>query len=167
MKEGSVTNFESAAGSADYLKNGGDINIAKRIAGHSKCGTYKDHHRRVCGPGGDGSYETFSIGRIWYDPITIEKTLHDPRPGDFCKTNFRPYDLCVQCCLIVLQHHLPRHIRVGSDGSTAEWMEAIDGVIQLLGYGQDFEFDSYVKDDPNHPDNKKGRDDKSVLSDLG
>jgi hypothetical protein len=92
---------------------------------------------RVLGPSGDGSFETFHIERV-----------HHPRhPQDqatgwssnFCKTNYRPYDLCVQGCLIVLSHHCGnKHFRVSSDGNSRDWNDARDAAQHILGYGIDW-----------------------------
>lgn len=73
---------------------------------------------RVLGPNGDGSYETFSVPRVFQrrDP---PETAQEGWLLNFCKTNYRPYDLCVQGCLIVLSHHLGNgHFRVSSDGDS-------------------------------------------------
>ena len=92
---------------------------------------------RVLGPDGDGSYETFCVERVRRPRHPHER----PENGwwsDFCKTNYRPYDLCVQCCLIVLTRHLNRsQFRVDSDGTSRDWSDARDVCRHVLGYGMD------------------------------
>ncbi len=59
--------------------------------------------------GADGSgCEPFIINRI-----------QQPRHGrtiaaEYCKTEHLPYDLCVQCALIIFQHHLAIAIKVSN-----------------------------------------------------
>ena len=82
---------------------------------------------------GDGSYETFCIERkahlqSWETPK--ENGLY----FSCCKTNFRPYDLNVQCCLIALKEHFPEVI-IQSDGTPEQWGEAISDCQHILGYG--------------------------------
>lgn len=90
---------------------------------------------RVLGPNGDGSYETFRVERIRRPRHPQER----PTSGwwnNFCKTNYRPYDLCVQGCLIVLSHHLGSNLfRVASDGTSRDWNDARDACQHVLGYG--------------------------------
>jgi hypothetical protein len=93
---------------------------------------------RVLGPGGDGSYETFRVERVSRPRFPSERPPGE-RWGGFCKTNYRPYDLCVQGCLIVLSHHLGlQHFTVSSDGNSREWDEARDDCQHVLGYGIDW-----------------------------
>jgi hypothetical protein len=90
---------------------------------------------RVLGPDGDGSYEAFSIERIFEPRYYRDQETQDWCSG-FCKTNCRPYDLCVQGCLIVLSHHLGSdQFRVSSDGYSHEWNDARQACQYILGYG--------------------------------
>jgi hypothetical protein len=78
------------------------------------------------------SCEPFVVGRIEKD-----------RRGTgtvwcFCKTERMPYDLCVQCALVVLRHHFGSRFKVGSDGTDDDWTEARNLVQNVLGYGGDF-----------------------------
>ena len=73
---------------------------------------------------GDCSYETFSI-----EP-------HQSRGS--CKTAYRPYDLAVNCCLIIAEHHAK--FRVNSDGNKEDWKDAIQLCQHFLGYGEEFDF---------------------------
>lgn len=83
---------------------------------------------------GDGSYETFGIERIHRD----EKPDAFGRVGDFVKTNFRPYDLAVQCVLVAFAEHFGDAVRVRSDGNALQWREAGDICQHVLGYGLGF-----------------------------
>jgi hypothetical protein len=96
---------------------------------------------------GDGSYETFVVGRVeghpFFPTLANDLPLRAAAPSSlcfaFCKTNYRPYDLCVQCCLIVFAEHLGSAFNVSSDGDDAAWNEARDACQVVLGYGLDFE----------------------------
>ena len=93
---------------------------------------------RVLGPNGDGSYETFSIQRIHLPRYPQERGTGGWW-SNFCKTNYRPYDLCVQGCLIILSHHLRTAMfRVDSDGRSHDWNDARDACQHILGYGIDW-----------------------------
>ena len=99
---------------------------------------------RAVAENGDGSYETFHVPRAW--PMTERSDRRKPDGMGFhfdcCKTNFLPYDLCVQCCLIVLDYHLgPDLFRVNSDGTDGQWNEARDACQSVLGYGLLFRLD--------------------------
>ncbi len=69
---------------------------------------------------GNCSYETFRLVRQCED---VEK-VHDGRYSDSCKTGFRPYDLAVQCVLLIAKHYLKDRIRVWSGGSDYHWNDA-------------------------------------------
>jgi hypothetical protein len=83
--------------------------------------------KRVCD--GDCSYETFSI----YRKSDMRFT--------FCKTNYKPYDFAVNVVCIILKHYFPDVVKVKSDGSLEQWVDAIDFVQYFLGYGADFQLD--------------------------
>lgn len=88
---------------------------------------------RCCDENGDGSYETFCIPRILED-----REWQTPENGlyfECCKTGFRPYDLNVQCCLIVFKEYFGDSILVFSDGTDKQWNEARDVCQHVLGYG--------------------------------
>jgi hypothetical protein len=40
---------------------------------------------------------------------------------NFCKTAYKPYDLAVTACLLVLKHRLRDYIHVSSDGESIDW----------------------------------------------
>lgn len=76
------------------------------------------------------------------EPFRIQVHEHDRRGRNtkwsFCKTEHMPYDLCVQCTLIVLKEHLKDNLTIGSDGSDQDWETAKAVVSEHLGYGADF-----------------------------
>ena len=86
---------------------------------------------------GDGSYESFAVERVDSKPYIPS----DSGGLSFacCKTNYRPYDLCVQCCLIVFAEHFGRAFNVSSDGDDEAWNEARDACQVVLSYGLDFQ----------------------------
>jgi hypothetical protein len=93
---------------------------------------------RILGPDGDGSYETFLFTQVHRLRHPMEETKDGWCQG-FCKTCYRPYDLCVQSCLMVLSHHFGKpSFRVDSDGTSEQWNEARHACQQVLGYGSDW-----------------------------
>jgi hypothetical protein len=94
---------------------------------------------RVLGGDGNGSYEAFFVPRIAASRMHNDEQSENQRCGEFCKTNYRPYDLCVQGCLIALSHHLgSTSLRVASDGTSQGWNDARDAAQHILGYGIDW-----------------------------
>ncbi|KAA6463341.1 hypothetical protein DYQ86_08520 [Acidobacteria bacterium AB60] len=69
---------------------------------------------------GNCSYETFALARICGD---LSKVING-RYADSCKTGFRPYDLAVQCVLLIAKHHLKDRIQVWSGGNDYQWNDA-------------------------------------------
>ena len=67
-----------------------------------------------------------------YFPEQNSKMLH---PYFECtKTARKPYDIVVQCCLILAKKHLGDGIAVSSDGGEDEWTEAIRIIEKNFGY---------------------------------
>jgi hypothetical protein len=94
---------------------------------------------RCCNDSGDGSYETFAIEQAF-----VPEEWQKPEEGRYfacCKTGFRPYDLCVQCCLAVFKEYFPAEFLVSSDGTDKQWNEARDVCQHILGYGLTFGLD--------------------------
>ena len=103
--------------------------------------------QRTCN--GDCSYETFYFPRVidlkekplgeidYYKmngmPVYREK-WQVGKYFHFCKTAFRPYDLAVQCFLVIAKHHLGNKLIVSSDGDLNHWMEAITICKNAFGY---------------------------------
>jgi hypothetical protein len=79
-------------------------------------GTLLKH--RACD--GNCSYETFRFSRRCDD---MAKAVNG-RYVDSCKTGFRPYDLAVQCALLIAKHHLKEQIGVWSGGTDYHWNDA-------------------------------------------
>jgi hypothetical protein len=79
-------------------------------------GTLLKH--RACD--GNCSYETFRVSRTCNENLTVR----DGRYSASCKTGFRPYDLAVQCVLLIAKHHLKDRIQVWSGGSDYHWNDA-------------------------------------------
>lgn len=79
-------------------------------------GTLLKH--RTCD--GNCSYEAFKIAR----KCEANDMVRDGRYSDSCKTAFRPYDLAVQCVLLIAKHHLKDRIQVWSGGSDYHWNDA-------------------------------------------
>ena len=98
---------------------------------------------RTCG--GDCSHESFIL-RVVEQPNKREERgpyshlLSKPEDRfyfDSCKTAFKPYDLAVQCALIIAQHHInaAKHpFIITSDGGAELWKEAALIVFLELGY---------------------------------
>jgi hypothetical protein len=99
---------------------------------------------------GTCSFETFEVERDdsgepftpppsgWPDRSEADEALmHDRDPnwtGGSCKTAYRPYDLAVQCFLVIAKHHLREKFMVRSDGLDLHWHEAYDLCHEVLGY---------------------------------
>jgi hypothetical protein len=79
-------------------------------------GTLLKH--RACD--GNCSYETFRIARTCDE----KDRVLEGRYSDSCKTAFRPYDLAVQCVLLIAKHRLKDRIQVWSGGSDYHWNDA-------------------------------------------
>jgi hypothetical protein len=69
---------------------------------------------------GNCSYETFRFSRRSDD---MAKAVNGRYAGS-CKTGFRPYDLAVQCALLIAKHHLKEQIGVWSGGADYHWNDA-------------------------------------------
>src|SRR3990167_2604819 len=70
--------------------------------------------QRACG--GGCSYETFQVDRVLQPEKRLYLLERNGRYSEFCKTAFRPYDLVVTACLVILKYCLPGEILVQSDG---------------------------------------------------
>ena len=96
---------------------------------------------RCCDEDGDGSFESFVLERLF----AAEDWDKPDENGQFfacCKTAFRPYDLDVQCCLIVFKEYFGESIMVTSDGTDKQWNEARDVCQHILRYGLLFVLDT-------------------------
>jgi hypothetical protein len=126
------------------------IGEADAVVGHWSAGPAV--RARVLGPDGDGSYEAFCVPRVVPTRARRDSQSENDGCGDFCKTNYRPYDLCVQGCLIVLSHHLGSgSFRVLSDGTSQGWNDARDACQHILGYGIEWGEDKLAPVPPSAP----------------
>ena len=93
---------------------------------------------------GAAGCESFVVQRI-VQPRHPREQPDQAWRSNFCKTNYRPYDLCVQGALIVLSHHLGSTMfRVTSDGQSRDWNAARTACQRILGYGGDWGQDRLV-----------------------
>jgi len=89
-------------------------------------GTLLKH--RACD--GNCCYESFKLARACGEIDMVS----DCRYSNSCKTGFRPYDLAVQCVLLIAKHHLGDRIQVWSGGSDFHWNDARLLCYVHLGY---------------------------------
>lgn len=68
---------------------------------------------------GDNAYETFSLPKT--------------KGFNFCKTNYKKYDVFVVATLIIAKYHAPDSFEVGSDGDQGEWCEGRQLANTFLG----------------------------------
>lgn len=116
------------------------VNEAYQGAQHSLASTWfagAQVQTRVCG--GDCSHEGFYVPRT-FEPESYQQPYPDKHNFyfDFCKTAFKPYDLAVTVCLVILKHYLPHQLLVSSDGEEPQWADAKILCQKALGYGADF-----------------------------
>jgi hypothetical protein len=64
----------------------------------------------------------------------LRKPKEDGSYFNCCKTAFKPYDLAVQCALLISKHHLGDKIRVSSGGSDLHWNDPRTMCYVHLGY---------------------------------
>jgi len=55
----------------------------------------------------------------------------------FCKTARKPYDIAVTSLLIIIKHHLGDDIKLSSDGTNDDWLEATVLTEKELKYKKD------------------------------
>ena len=142
--------FNGSVNSQSFSRDGGGLNWpaakaegAATVGNNTECGSWfagKMLSSRAVDDNGDGSYETFAIERV--RPRYENDAPRQMFFFDCCKTNYRPYDLLVQGCLIVCKEHLGEAFIVSSDGEQSQWNEAADGCQVFLGYGLTFELDT-------------------------
>ena len=59
----------------------------------------------------------------------------------YCKTEKLPYDICVQCILIISKHYLGHLMLISSDGKEHDWKQAKELCQKHLGYGNEFKLE--------------------------
>lgn len=97
---------------------------------------------RVCG--GDCSHETFRFPKVFKIPDWQKEADHLGKSGLYfscTKTAYKPYDLAVNCFLIIAKHHLGERIMVSSDGENEHWFDGMLLCHKILGYGLEFKLD--------------------------
>jgi hypothetical protein len=136
------------------------------VSGHWFAGAELD--KRSCG--GDCSHESFILERA----TKREKYDKHELLFDFCKTAFKPYDLLVQCALIIAKHYLKDDIIVTSDGTIEQWQDAIKVCEKAFKYGnffnQTYHIDNEYEDKPHKSvieAEEKEESRQSILSSLG
>ncbi len=144
--------FNGHIDSTSFARNGGLLWPADNAQGLATVGTDPETGKvwgggplvtkRCVDDDGDGSYESFVVERIFQELYDEQAPTKDGWFA-FCKTNFRPYDLCVQCCLIAFEEHFGSTFQVHSDGSSQQWNEARDVCQHVLKYGLLFELDDW------------------------
>jgi len=95
-------------------------------------------NQRTCG--GDCSHETFRLERD-FKPESWQEPKENGKYFECTKTAYKPYDLAVNCVLIIAKHHLGKQITVHSDGEIEQWQDSMQICQNVLGYGNEFEFD--------------------------
>ena len=129
---GIVQPSSSAAGVLIYHEEEDLLNIAHK----GRQGVILE--KRACN--GDCSNETFSLVR----DITksgVPSQIRDGKYLELVRTSYKPYDLAVNACLIIADHHLKDEIHVGSDGDIERWKDAMQLCEHFLEYGKDFELE--------------------------
>ena len=126
-----------------------DLGIAWPADGPTKFGTAPNAEEAVDGTwfaglklnqrtcDGDCSHESF----VFLGDMELQdwdKPDENGRYFGFCKTAFKPYDLAVNICLIIIKHYLGDKIKVSSDGEMKDWQDAIDICQNAFGYGKEF-----------------------------
>jgi hypothetical protein len=151
---------------AGYLGEGVPEITENRIAfnGLTHCGHFKNEEISIPFPAPNasgigssinaiaGSYYGLGVnlrhrtcgGRCHLEPMIFERVPQrrawasvDGFYSDSCKTGFRPYDLAVQCLLLIAKHHLDERIRVQSGGTDFHWNDPRRLCYVHLGYPVD------------------------------
>jgi hypothetical protein len=86
---------------------------------------------------GDCSQESFRIEQR----VTLQPGQHAESKKflDSCQTAYKPYDILVTACLIILTHYFGEEVRVSSDGENHDWEDARRLCQHVVGYGADFQ----------------------------
>ena len=121
--------FQSAIG--DLQKVFADIDV--QLAGSEGEGTpYLSLEKIVFNGVAGQSCEDFSVLRADVPRRGRSKVF------SFCKTEKMPYDICVQCTLIILKHYFDKYIKTTSDGTDEGWQDACEICQRILNYGIEF-----------------------------
>ena len=79
---------------------------------------------------GSCAYESLTIPRKWEDAAYRVK---DGRIAQSCKTNYRPYDIAVTACLLMLRHRFGNVVQLGSSGGEEDWRDGQMLCLKALG----------------------------------
>jgi hypothetical protein len=97
-----------------------------------------------CGPWGVELRQRACCGKCSHEAFVCDRIINVPRRYwsnggyfDYTKTAFKPYDLAVQCALLICKHHLGDQIQVESVGSNFHWDEARHFCHAHLDYSPD------------------------------
>ena len=82
----------------------------------------------------EAGFEAFLLPRL-YGLRDGEMPDAAGRRFQFCKTNYKAYDLLVTSTLISVKHRLGDLVIVESDGEDEEWQAAREFCLKVLGYG--------------------------------
>jgi hypothetical protein len=120
----------------EKIASGISTDLTDSVRGKWFAGRLLQH--RVCD--GDCSHETLYFPRVleeqeWQKPV-------GGRCFQCCKTAYKPYDLAVNCFLIIAKHHLGQSIVIQSDGTNQHWQDAKEVCQRVLGYGVEFQLDT-------------------------
>jgi len=131
-----LQHVNAALGATVYSAGGAgrDASSDSDVAGQWFAGA--ELRSQTCG--GDCSHETFALPQV-FDTRGCEH--EDGRYFDCCKTAYKPYDLAVQCVLVIAKHYLGAALVVSSDGGKQHWAEAQAICELVFGYGADFVLD--------------------------
>lgn len=128
--------------------------LYKRLPRHSKSsGAYHENDPLIIGGGWDNRKPIFNENQILFNGYA---TPNKDRKGDkngkfpddelsnetfhlinndedkFCKTARKPYDMLVQCVLILAKYHFKNKITITSDGNFKDWEYSIDFVEKMF-----------------------------------
>jgi hypothetical protein len=79
---------------------------------------------------GDDGHETFWFAR---NVTLTNQIITNGRVFGFCKTNEKPYDICVVACLILAKLYFKDDVIISSDGDSNDWqkgLKLVEGVLK-------------------------------------
>jgi hypothetical protein len=113
-----------ADNAAGVARHGSDSAIGEWYAG-------AELESRACG--GRCSHETFAIDRLYESMGEWDNANEHGQYGEFCKTAYRPYDIAVTACLLMLARRFGDSVTVSSDGGETHWREGQQLVLIACG----------------------------------
>ena len=86
-------------------------------------------------------HEEFAKRNIISQSTDVDLKINKPTSNrmlhpyfEFTKTARKPYDIVVQCCLILAKKHLDKGIAISSDGGPYDWTDAVNIIEKNFGY---------------------------------